>query len=120
MVTAITSLRIYPEPLRSVSYLLMSTSYVNISTPIPNAARIIMFQNTTNNEVLISWDGTTDHQFIPSNGFVLLDVTTNKSSSQQGWFVGALTQFHAKFTAGSPAATTGSVYVTTFYGLVEE
>jgi hypothetical protein len=97
----------------------MSTVYTNIGTPLPNASRIIMLQNTTNNDVLISWDGITDHQFVPSGGFVLLDVTANKTISQQGWFVGALTQLHARFPAGSSAATEGAVYLTSFYGLVE-
>ena len=117
--TNITSLRIYPAPLQTLSYLLMSTTYVNIGTPLPFPARILQLQNTTDNDVLISWDGTNDHQFIPSGGFVLLDVTANKSVAQQAWYVGSKTQLYAKFTAGSSPASRGAVYLTTFYGLVE-
>jgi len=117
--TQFTSLRIFPQPLQSVSYLLMSTAYINIGTPLPFASRIIQLQNTTDNEVLISWDGINDHQFIPANGFVLLDVMTNKTASQEGWYVGAKTQLYARFPIGSSPATQGAVYLTSFYGLVE-
>jgi hypothetical protein len=115
--TTFTSLRIYPEALRSVSYLLISTLYTNIGSPLSNAARIIQLQNTTDVNVFISWDGVNDHQYLPAGSFVLLDVTANKSVSQQAWFVGARTQFYAKVDSGMP--TQGSIFLTTFYGLVE-
>jgi hypothetical protein len=113
-----TSLRIYPQPLQSLSYLLISTIYINIGLPLQWPARIFMLQNTMNVDVVISWDGTTDHQYIPSNGFVLIDVTANKSSSQQAWYVSAGTTFYAKVNVGSAPAS-GNVYLTVFYGLVE-
>ena len=117
--TNFTSLRIYPNPLQSLSYLLVSTVYTNIGLPLPNASRIIELQNTMDQDVVISWDGVNDHQYIPSESFVLLDVSSNKTTSQQGWFVGARTQLYAKVVVGNPAPTKGAVYLTSFYGLVE-
>jgi hypothetical protein len=111
------SLRIYPEILRSLDSATLSNIYMGIGTPLSFPARIIMFQNTTDVDVLISWDGINDHQIIPAGSFTLLDVATNKVNTQ-GWYVGAQQRFYAK-EAGTPS-TLGAVYLTTFYGLSEE
>lgn len=111
------SIRIFPEILRSLAYTSISGTYMGIGTPLIWPSRIIMFQNSTDQDVFISWDGINDNQYLPSKSFTLLDVSTNKITSQ-GWFVGGSQRFYARQTGGT-SPTSGSVYVTSFYGLSE-
>lgn len=101
--------RLLPEALRSRAAP-FSGSYQAIGTPITNQSRIIKLTNTSDVEVLISWNGMDDHEIIPSGGFLLLDCSSN--AANPGILVAAAgTQFYAKGTAG----TTGSVYLSTYY-----
>lgn len=116
MAISAVSLRVYPEVLRSIGFASISGTYIGIGTPLLFPARIIMLQNSTDSDLLISWDGINDHQFIASQSFTLLDVSTNKVT-EQGWFVAGGQRFYVKEINTSP--TEGSVYLTSFYGLSE-
>jgi hypothetical protein len=89
---------------------------MGIGTALDFPARIIMFQNTMDVDVLISWDGIVDHQIIPAGSFTLLDISSNKVNAQ-GWYVPAGQRFYVK-EASTPGSI-GSVYLTAFYGQSE-
>ena len=110
------SLRAYPEPIRSLGFASISGSYMGIGTGLTWPSRILMFQNATDADVFISWDGINDHQYVPSHSFTLLDLTANKLK-EDGWYVTSGQRFYVKESAGAP--TVGSVYLTTFFGLSE-
>lgn len=112
-----TSLRIYPEPLRSIDSGTLSNVYMGIGTPLEFPARVFQIQNTTDVDVLISWDGINDHQIIPSASFTLIDISANKVNDQ-GWYVTAGQRFYAK-EASTPSSN-GAVYLTVFYGMTTE
>ena len=108
-------IRILPETLRALAYTSLSSTYMGIGTALNNPARILKFTNTTDVLVTLSWDGVNDHSILPSNSFLLIDVTSNKADTSGGLYVSEGTRFYAK-TAGSPSE--GDVYLESYYSSV--
>lgn len=102
-----------PEPVRSLAFGAISGTYAGIGTSITNPARIVLIQNFTDAALMISQNGVNDHYPINANSSILLDVSSNQAQGQGG-FVAAGTRFYAKQV--SAAATSGSIYLTVFYG----
>lgn len=109
-----TSIRLLPEALRSITGVALTSSYQAIGTPLANPSRILWIQNLTDVQVLISLNGTTDHMILAVNGFVIIDITANKSNIGGGTYIAQGTTVYAKEVTN---ATTGSVYVSTFYAV---
>jgi hypothetical protein len=105
-------LRMYPEAIRTVAFGGISGTYAGMGAPFANPVRIFWLQNQTDVLLTFSFDGITDHFVLPSEAFVLLDVSSN--SSLPG---GALyfAQGQRLYVKGSPSS--GSVYLTVFYGV---
>lgn len=107
------SIKLLPEEVRTLPAASISGTYAAIGTPLANPSRILMIQNLTDETLMFSFDGITDHIPVPDNGFILLDVTANKTVSQ-GFYIAEGTRFYVK-EIGNP--TTGSVYISSFYGI---
>src|SRR5271156_6361563 len=75
------SITIFPEVLRSKAASAFSGSYQTIGSPLVNPSRILKFTNDTNIEVLVSWDGTNDHEVLPADSFLLIDIAANRQIS---------------------------------------
>jgi len=101
------------ETLRSIDYTEIGAFFTAIGTPFAHPSHIIHIQNTTNQEVLISFDGTNAHELVGAGGFVLLDISSNKTRSEGFFFPQNLIVYVADngIVPGS-----GSVYVSTYYG----
>lgn len=106
------AIRLYPEVLRSVAFGSISGTYAPIGTPFLHPCRILVLQNQTDGLLVISWDGVNDHLPIPAQGYIILDVTTNKTVDI-GAFFAQDTQLYVRDLT---APTTGSLYVSTFFG----
>lgn len=106
------SSRMVPEPVRSLAFGGISGTYAVVGTPLANPARIVIFQNFTDGDLMISFDGVNDHLPVPNKGEVKLDVTTNKTNIQ-GFYISQHTQFWVKQIS---APTVGSLYISAFYG----
>ncbi len=106
------AIRILAEPVRSLAFGSISGTYAGIGTGFANPVRIIFVQNLTDVTLMFSLDGINDNFPLPSNSFLLLDVTANKTIDM-GAFLAQGTRVYVK-TIGSP--TMGSVYVSVFYG----
>lgn len=106
------AIRLVPDTLRSLGFASIGAAYMGIGTSFTKPIRIFQLQNLTNNTLLFSFDGINDHIILPSSGFLLLDITSNKSVSQ-GFFIAEGTRIYVK-QSGVP--TTGAVYVAAFYG----
>lgn len=106
------SIIIFFDGLRSIAAASIGSSYTAIGTPLLHPSRIIKIQNLTDSDVLISYDGVNDNDFVPSGGFTLYDISTNQVQTD-GAFLLKGTTIYVK-ESGSP--TTGSVYVTIGYG----
>lgn len=106
--------RIAPEPLRSIGFASISGTYAAIgaSPALTHIACIIKITNNTNGDLTISWDGSTDHDFVPAGSFVLYDISAN-TGREQGLYIPIGTKFYVKGTPGS-----GSCYLTVLYPFV--
>lgn len=69
------------DPLRSVSYTeIASADYVAVGGSLTNPAVMIKVNNTTDANLIISFDGVTDQDFIMANTGQVLDYCSNKSN----------------------------------------
>ena len=106
------SIRIKPEEVRELGFATIAAGYKAIGDQLEFPSHLLYIQNLTDASVWISFDGQTDHFPLVAGSFLLLDITSNKSN-QIGFFIAEGTTFYAK-QLGVP--TSGSVYVTSFYG----
>lgn len=108
------AIKVLPEAVRTLDFSSIGSAYMGIGIPLTNPSRIILIQNYTDEAVMISFDGITDHVPVASDGFVLLDITANKTASQ-GFYIAEGTRFYAKELTATP--TSGAVYISSFYGI---
>lgn len=99
-----------PDAIRSIDSATFTGNYQTVGTVLTRGARIIKFTNLSNVTVTLSWDGVNDHEILPTNSFVLIDVSGAKENAQF-LEVQMGTQFYAKGSAG-----TGSFYISVYYG----
>lgn len=107
------AIRLVFEPVRSLAFGSISGTYTGIGTAFANPERMMLVQNATDVSLMFSADGINDHFQLPSNGFLLLDIAANKTTSQ-GFYIAEGTRMYVK-EIGTPS--TGSVYVTVMYGI---
>jgi len=106
--------RIYPETLRSLAFGSIGAGYAGVGTAISNPARMWLIQNLTDALLLFSFDGINDHFPLNTNTSIIIDVTANKTIDQ-GFFIKEGQRLYVK-QSGVPSS--GSVYLTSFYGEV--
>lgn len=109
------AIRLVPDILRSVGFASLSGVYIGIGTSMTKPIRMLMFQNRTDVDVMISFDGV--HDTVPLAAFTqwIWDITSNKTIDQ-GFFIAQGTRFYVKKINNADVATEGSVYLSTFYG----
>lgn len=98
------------DSLRSLAFGSISGTYAALGTPTSHLMRIFKIVNNTNGDMTISFDGTTDNDFVPANSFVLYDFNANADENNE-FYLSLNTQVYVKGTA-----TSGSVYAVTLYG----
>lgn len=104
--------RFNPETVRSLGSGLIVAGYTKIGTAFSSPVRILFVQNLTDANLMFSFDGVNDHFPLPSNGFLLLDVTANKTL-EHGFFISEGWLVYVK-QLGAPMS--GTVYVSAFSG----
>ena len=105
--------RLYVEPVRSLAFGSITNVYAGLGTAIDNPTTMFLIQNLTDTEIMISFDGVDNHMPFPPHGYLLLDVSSNKTTSE-GLFLPEGQRLYVKHTGVAP--TVGSVYLTIFYG----
>jgi hypothetical protein len=111
------AVRVLPEPVRSTAFGSISGSYVGIGSAFENPVHWFMVQNLTDQPIMISWDGVNDHFPLAANGYVIMDVASNKTIMGGSFMIAQGTRFYVKaLTAFLPSS--GSVYLSIFYGFV--
>jgi hypothetical protein len=105
------AIAIWMEPLRSLSYTAISSTYAGIGTATVYPTRVYWIQNNTDVLLTFSWDGVNDMFVLPDDGFFLLDGTANQSAVGGMFAIPVGTRTYVK---GSP--TTGSVDLSIIYG----
>lgn len=104
------SQELFPDTLRTIDSVTFTGQYQLVGSILSFPIRILKIYNDSSIAITISWDGTNDHDFLPSKGFTLLDVSTNREvthileiSKGIGIYVKA-------------AAGTGLIYLSAWYG----
>ena len=106
------SLILRADPVRTLAAGSITASYVAVGTQFQFIARQMLVQNLTDATLMFSFDGVNDHFPLLSDSYIILDVTTNKVTND-GYFIDQTTIMSVK-RIGTP--TTGSVYISVFYG----
>lgn len=107
------SIKMRAEACRSLAFGSIGAAYAGIGTVLANPARMIFLQNLTDATVWISLDGVNDHFPLLNQGYLLLDVSSNKTQDT-GFFLAEGDRLYCK-RLDTP--TSGSVYFTSFYGV---
>lgn len=98
------------EALRSRAASTFTGSYQTLGAVMAHPIRVFKITNDTSVGVTVSYDGgVTDHEYLPSETFLLIDVTSNRD-----WdCLFALAQGVQVDVKG--AAGTGTIYLSTYY-----
>ncbi len=86
MFNSAASVKVYYEPLRSLAAGSITGAYAAVGTPFVHPVRQLIVHNLTNANVLVSFDGVTDHTVLSATSAEILDHGSNKSN-QGGDFV---------------------------------
>ena len=106
------------EALRSLAFGSIPTgSWAAVGTPYANPARIIKLTNTTNGNILISYDGVTTHDIMVAGTQEIIDYSSDKSNQAGVLEQQANTQLYVQYTGSAP--TSGNFYVTVIYASIK-
>ncbi len=96
------------DAVREVAFGGISGTYAPVGGPLTDHARVVLINNSTNVEVYISDDASTNNFRMAPNSFKLIDFSANKIRDD-GLFVAIGTQFYVKQVSG--AAASGAVWI---------
>lgn len=113
MSNLLSSIRIRYEPLRSLGFAAISGAYAGVGAPFANPIRLLKVTNLTDENIIVSFDGITDHDVVAANGFFLYDYASNKSDQAGVLEQPVGTRLYVKAEAALP--TEGNLYVTVQY-----
>lgn len=106
------AVRLLVEPVRSLAFGSIVAGYTGVGTSIDHPARMIYVVNLTNGSLMFSFDGIEDHFPLAAGGYLILDISSNKTMSQHFY----LAEEERLYVKRIDTPTTGSVYFTVFYG----
>jgi hypothetical protein len=90
--------RVIFEAIRLVAFGALTNAYAALGAATTMRARIVAFKNTTDQDVLVSLDGTTNHLRIASGSGEVLDFTANKTRDD-GLYLPEGTVFYVKYAS---------------------
>lgn len=99
--------RVSFDAIRELAFGSVTGTYAALGVPTADHVRLITLQNQTNEQIYISFDGTTNHLRLASNSFKLLDLSANKVRDD-GLFIASGTQIYVKYV--STLGASGSVW----------
>lgn len=104
------------ETLRTLAYTGISGTYAAVGTALSNTLCAFRIVNNTNGDLIFSFDGSTDQFFIPANGFLLLDISSDSPQMLQSGAL-VLAKGARLWVKQSTAPTSGSVYFEGYYSV---
>ena len=110
------AVRVSYENLRSIAFGSLSTNYTIVGTAFAHPVRLLKVTNTTDADVLISFDGISDKDILPGTSAYVYDYESNKTSLGGAFEQPTGQAVYAKYTGSAPSK--GSVYVTVIYGSI--
>lgn len=106
------STRIAVETVRSRGFATIGAGFLSVGDPLNFASCMLVFTNSTDVILMVSWNGVDDHQPVLPGGFVQ-DISTNKTV-EGGFYAAEGKQFYVRHLGDAP--TEGSLYITNYYG----
>jgi len=106
------NIRIKYEDLRSLAFGSISGTYAKIGASFANPIRLLKITNTTDADIIISFNGVDDKDVLPARTSEIWDYGSNKGLS------GATldqSQGESVYVKQVSAPSSGSVYVTALY-----
>ncbi len=100
--------RVTFDPVREKIATDITNSYTTLGVPLVDHVRLIDFNNSTDQEIYVSFDGIDDHLRMAHNSFKLFDLSANKIRDD-GLFLASGTQIFIKFV--STTTVNGTVWV---------
>lgn len=107
------SVRIFYEPLRSLAFGSVSGTYAAVGTPFAYAIREIKVTNLTNANLLISFDGVTNHDVVAATSAYIYDYCSNRADLGGALSQSAGQTLFVKSETSNPSS--GNLYVTVIY-----
>jgi hypothetical protein len=101
------------EAVREIAFGSITANYVAVGTALIDYTRVIGFNNSTDVDLYISFDGVTNQLRIAPNSFKLFDLTSN-SVHDYGLFLSQNTTVFVKRVSGAP--TVGNFWIEIMYG----
>lgn len=101
------------EILRSLGFAAITNNFAMVGTPFVNPIRIIKVTNTTDVNILVSFNGIDPIDILPASFYYLYDIGENKADCVGLLEVSAGDRIYVQAETGLP--TVGSVYVTAMY-----
>jgi len=109
------AIRLMPETVRTAAFGVIGNVYMGMGVAMTRPIRMIVLQNMTDANLMFSFDGVNDHLPLPSWGYLVLDITSNKTLPQ-GFFVAEGQRVYVRRLNPLEIPTQGAAYLTTFYG----
>lgn len=97
--------------LRTAAFGAISGVYSEVGPAVTHNLRIFKITNTTDADLLISFDAINDNLFVPAGNFVLYDISANAPPTNLIMSIG--TVFYAKSASTDPKE--GSIYIEGLY-----
>lgn len=101
--------RAIPDTLRQIAATSFDNTFQAVGTPLIYPSPLVKFINNTSVLVIVSWDGVTFHDVMPSETFTIYDFCSDAGTTA-GWYAPEGTQFYVNGSVG-----TGSFYIVVFY-----
>lgn len=102
------------DPIRSLAYTSIITSYVAVGSALTNPARIVCFTNASDGDLFVSTDGSNNMLFLAAGTFKLFDLTANRTINGFQWVFPIGTQFYTKY---STLPTKSALYIECLWGV---
>ncbi len=107
------AIRWRPETLRSLAFGGISASFAAVGAVLANPIISYKISNDTDANLILSYDGVNDHEFLASNSFVLFDTGANKSNRGEGLYLSQGDRLFVRQEVGAP--TSGNVYFSAYF-----
>lgn len=91
----------------------VTSSYVSVGSVVGHKYRILHLLNNTNQDIQISFDGTTNNIYMPAGSFDLYDLQAAANTNSE-FNVSIGTQIYAKAPGTLPS--TGAIFIMGIYG----
>lgn len=101
------------EPLRTKGAGNISSGLTKVGDNFTRPLRMLSIYSTLDADVILSFDGFTDHWFFPSQGSLILDIGSNATDEDE-YYIGQGRGVWVRSLVSAP--TSGAIYVSAMFG----